>query len=75
VSNADYHGRIVLDVAVVLADGRTCFTGSVEGQGKNFGRAGNGDNYAQTLNRALDATAETLFNLQQVRDAACSKCQ
>src|SRR5262249_50611448 len=34
-ANADYHARVVLDVAVVLGDGKTCVTTSVEGEGTN----------------------------------------
>jgi hypothetical protein len=73
-SNADYRARVVFDVAVVLADGRTCLTTSFEGDGKNFGSAGSPINYAQTLNRALDAATFTMFGLPAMRDAACGKC-
>jgi hypothetical protein len=73
-SNADYRARVVLDVAIVLADGKTCLTTSVEGEGKNYGRAGNLDNYSQTLNRALDAITVALLNMPAVRDSTCGKC-
>jgi hypothetical protein len=73
-ANADYRARVVLDVAVVLADGKTCVTTSVEGEGKNYGADGSPDNYAQTLNRALDAISVALLNLPAIRDASCGKC-
>jgi hypothetical protein len=73
-ANADYRARIVLDVAVVLGDGKTCLTTSIEGEGTNYGGEGSPANYAQTLNRALDAISAAMLNMPAIRDASCGKC-
>ena len=54
--NAEYDGRVVLEVSVVGADGEPSSFGA-SGTAENYGRPGNPANYQETINHALDRAA------------------
>jgi hypothetical protein len=70
-SNGSYDARIVIDIALTSTAGQRCLTASFEGTGHNYGSPGDATNYAQTLNRALDAASARLLGNANLRDAAC----
>lgn len=72
--NAEYDARIVVEVSIAGTNGQTCLKATFEGAGRNYGSEGSTENYAQTLNRALDAAAGSMFDNAAFRDAACLKC-
>lgn len=44
------------------------------GSGTNYGRAGNPENYQETLNRALEKATAELLSEKSFQDALCGKC-
>ncbi len=74
--NAEYDGRLALE-AVVKAPGssKTCWKGEVVGLGENYGKAGNPENYQQTIGRALDAAVAELVKAPGFSDALCGTCK
>lgn len=60
--NAEYDGRVVVDVSVLPASGgKACWSERMEGVAGNYGRPGKEANYQETVNHALDrAMAKTL---------------
>ena len=64
--NAEYDGRVVLDVSVVDADGEP-WSFRAMGTAENYGRPGNPANYQETINHALDldrAAANAVSNAE-----------
>lgn len=70
--NAEYDGRVVLDVSVNSPAGASCWSGRVEGFAENYGRAGKEVNYQETVNHALDKAVGSLFGTLGFVDALCS---
>lgn len=71
--NAEYDGRIVLDVLVAPpGGGATCWSGRVDGFAENYGRAGKEVNYQETVNHALDKAILKTFATPEFADALCS---
>jgi hypothetical protein len=70
--NAEYDGRVVLDVSVNSPAGASCWSGRVEGFAENYGRAGKEINYQETVNHALDRTIATMFGTTGFVDALCT---
>jgi hypothetical protein len=73
--NAGFSGIVTLDVVVSGANPATpCWRGQVTGSGTNYGKAGNPENYQQTLNRALEKATFELLSQSAFQDALCGKC-
>jgi len=74
--NAEYDGRLAL-AAEVKAPGssKTCWKGEVVGLGENYGKAGNPENYQETIGRALDAAVAELVKAPGFSDALCGACK
>jgi hypothetical protein len=86
--NSEYYAQIALEGVLTLpGSSQPCWKGSLRGSGNNYGRAGNPENYLETLNRALDqAVASLLSSGGQIpgqvasatpgfADALCGRCQ
>jgi len=71
--NAEYDGRVVVDVSVLPAGGgMACWSERMEGTAENYGRPGKEANYQETVNHALDrAFAKTLGSGEFLK-ALCS---
>jgi hypothetical protein len=73
--NAEFSGAIGLDVTISSANSASpCWKGQLTGTGTNYGKAGNPENYQQTLNRALERATLELLAQGGVQDALCGKC-
>ena len=73
--NAEFSGGVGLEVADYVANSQTpCWRGQVTGTGTNYGRAGNPENYQETLNRALEKAFSNLLAQKAFLDALCGKC-
>jgi len=68
---SSYDGRITLSAALRSRGGKTCWKGSVEGQGGNYGYAGSILNYQETLNATLDAATANMLLAPGFKDAVC----
>ena len=51
-----------------------CWKGRISGSGTNYGKAGNPENYQETLNRALEKATAELLSEKSFQDALCGKC-
>lgn len=70
---AEYDGRLVLRASLRPKDStRPCWEERVEGRAENYGYAGSGENYQETLNHALDRAVIRLLNSNGFTEAACS---
>ena len=73
--NAEFSGDVQLDVVVGSTNPQIpCWRGQVSGSGANYGKAGNAENYQETLNRALEKATATLLAQKPFQDALCGKC-
>lgn len=73
--NAEFSGDLQLDVVVGSTNPQIpCWRGQVSASGANYGRAGNPENYQETLNRALEKATATLLAQKPFQDALCGKC-
>jgi hypothetical protein len=73
--NAEFSAGVGLEVADYLENSQTpCWKGQVTGTGTNYGRAGNPENYQETLNRALEKAVSNLLAEKGFLDALCGKC-
>jgi hypothetical protein len=73
--NAEFSGEVGLDL--VLKSGNSpapCWKGQISGSGTNYGKAGNPENYQETLNRALEKAMSGLLSQKSFQDALCGKC-
>jgi len=73
--NAEFSGDVGLDL--VLSNGSSpapCWKGRILGAGTNYGKAGNPENYQETLNRALEKAMADLLSQKSFEDALCGKC-
>lgn len=73
-SNADYTSRVVIEGAVLLPNGQTCFANTFEGDARNYGRAASDENYQQTINHALEKAVVSMLDNTGIRDGLCSRC-
>jgi hypothetical protein len=73
--NAEFSGSVGLDLALVIsAEGAPCWKGQIAGAGTDYGKAGNPENYQETLNRAIEHAMTDLLNQKGFRDALCGQC-
>ena len=72
--NAEFSGSVGLDLALVNAQGTPCWKGQLTGTGTDYGKAGNPENYQETLNRAIEHATTDLLNQKAFRDALCGQC-
>jgi hypothetical protein len=73
--NAEFSGGATLDLTLTTANSPTpCWRGQISGSGTNYGKAGNPENYQETLNRALEKATADLLNQKSFQDALCGKC-
>ena len=70
--NAEYDGRVVLDVSVVDADGEP-WSFRATGTAENYGRPGNPANYQETINHALDRAAANAVSNAEFRRHLCGE--
>ena len=61
--NSEYYAQIALESVLTLpGSSQPCWKGFLRGSGNNYGRAGNPENYLETLNRALDQAVANLLS-------------
>ena len=73
--NAMYRAKVVLDVVVTKpGSAEACWTGRVEGVSENYGEAAKSENYAETMNHALDRALTTLMVEKGFLDGTCGAC-
>jgi len=73
--NAEFSGGVGLDLVLSTASSPTpCWKGRISGSGTNYGKAGNPENYQETLNRALEKATAELLAQKSFQDALCGKC-
>lgn len=73
--NAEFSGSVGLDLALIGPGASTpCWRGRTSGTGTNYGKAGNPENYQETLNRALEKATAELLAQKSFQDALCGKC-
>ena len=68
---ANYTALLGLTAELKSPGGKSCWKGTVEGKGGNYGYAGSVENYQETLNAALDTASVQLTSAQGFRDALC----
>ena len=68
---ASYEAHVALTGELKSPSGKSCWKGTVEGKGGNYGYAGSTENYQETLNSALDSASQQLAAPQAFRDALC----
>lgn len=68
---SSYDARVTLSGELQTLAGKTCWKGSVEGQGGNYGYTGSIADYQETLNAALDSAISNLFLTAGFKDALC----
>jgi hypothetical protein len=68
---ASYTAVVALTAELKSPAGKSCWQGTFEGKGGNYGYAGSIQNYQETLNSALDAASVQLTSTQAFRDALC----
>jgi hypothetical protein len=68
---ASYEAHVVLAGELKSPGGKSCWQGTVQGKGENYGYAGSIENYQETLNKALDDASMQLVSPQAFRDALC----
>ena len=73
--NAEFSGEVGLDLVLNTGSSPTpCWKGRVSSSGANYGKAGNPENYQETLNRALEKATAALLAQKPFQDALCGKC-
>ena len=73
--NAEFSGGVGLDLVLNAANSPLpCWKGRITGTGTNYGKAGNPENYQETLNRALEKATADLLSQKSFQDALCGKC-
>ena len=71
--NAEYDGRVVVDVSVLPAGGgKACWSERMEGTAENYGRPGKEVNYQETVNHALDRAMAKTLGSDEFLKALCS---
>jgi hypothetical protein len=68
---ASYTAVVGLTGELKSPGGKSCWKGTVEGKGDNYGYAGSTENYQETLNSALDSASQQMAAPQAFRDALC----
>ncbi len=68
---ASYEAHVAVTAELKSPGGKSCWKGTVQGKGSNYGYAGSVENYQETLNRALDDASLQLVSPQAFRDALC----
>jgi hypothetical protein len=68
---ASYTAVVSLTAELKSPGGKSCWQGTFDGKGGNYGYAGSIENYQETLNGALDAASVLLTSTQSFRDALC----
>jgi hypothetical protein len=68
---SSYSAALELTAQVQSATGKSCWSGSVQGEGGNYGYTGSVENYQETLNRALDSAIQRTAAQQGFKDALC----
>ncbi|HEY2809602.1 MAG TPA: hypothetical protein VGI91_12490 [Steroidobacteraceae bacterium] len=68
---AGYEALIAMSGELKSPGGKSCWKGTVQGKGSNYGYAGSIVNYQETVNQALDAATRQLVSSQSFRDALC----
>ena len=68
---ASYTALVGLTGELKSPSGKSCWKGTVEGKGGNYGYAGSTENYQETLNSALDSASQQMAAPQAFRDALC----
>jgi hypothetical protein len=71
--NAEYEGRVVLDVELVKAGGgdKPLWSFRATGTASNYGRPGSERNYQETVNHALDRAVADAINHSELRERLC----
>ena len=73
--NAEFSGEVGLDLVLNNSSSPApCWKGRISGSGANYGKAGNPENYQETLNRALEKATAELLSQKSFQDALCGKC-
>jgi hypothetical protein len=73
--NAEFSGGVGLDLVLNTDNSPSpCWKGRISGSGTNYGKAGNPENYQETLNRALEKATASLIAQKSFQDALCGKC-
>ena len=71
--NSVYRVRMVLGAQVLPAGGGpACWSNSVEGEAKMYGRDASPENYAETLNHAVERASGALLDHPGMRQALCT---
>jgi len=68
---SSYDAQVSLTGELRSPSGKTCWKGTGEGKGGNYGYSGSVENYQETLNEALDAATLQMTQPQAFRDALC----
>ena len=70
---AGYEGYVTLAGELVPAGGgASCWKGTAEGKGENYGYPGSAENYNETLNHALDRAIIRMLGSSDFKSAACN---
>jgi hypothetical protein len=73
--NAEFSGGVGLELVLNAANSSTpCWKGRISGSGADYGKAGNPENYQETLNRALEKATADLLAQKSFQEALCGKC-
>jgi len=68
---SSYEARVSLTGELRSRAGKSCWKGSVDGQGENYGYSGSIQNYQETLNSALDSAVSNMTLTPGFKDAVC----
>jgi hypothetical protein len=73
--NAEFSGEVGLDFILSNPSSpAACWKGRITASGADYGKAGNPENYQETLNRALEKATAELLSQKSFQDALCGKC-
>lgn len=72
--NAGYDARVVVDAAVLDAQGRECWTARKTGTAQNYGHHGSAEAYRETADHALDRALMSVVADDGFQGALCRKC-
>jgi hypothetical protein len=73
--NAEFSGSVGLDLTLVNpAQGGPCWKGKIIGSGTDYGKAGNPENYQETLNRSIERAMADLLAQKDFQHALCGQC-
>jgi len=73
--NAEFSGEVGLDFVLSNpSSAAACWKARITASGSNYGKAGNPENYQETLNRALEKATAELLSQKSFQDALCGKC-